>query len=55
MRIGLEHLAERVRQGLLISTRRRASLLDNLLSGGEMHVDGRQELSAVLAELLRTA
>ena len=55
MRIGLEHRAERVRQGLLISTRRRASLLDNLLSGGEMHVDGRQEFSAVLAELLRTA
>ncbi len=55
MRIGLEHLAERVRQGLLISTRRSASLLDNLLSGGEMRVDGRQEFSAVLAELLRTA
>lgn len=55
MRLGLEHLAERVRQGLLISTRRGSSLLDALLKGGEMRVDGRRDFSDVQAALLKTA
>ena len=36
LEIGLKHLAERVRQGLLISTRRSVSLLDDFLRGGDM-------------------
>lgn len=54
LEIGLKHLAERVRQGLLISTRRSVSLLDDFLRGGDMIVDGRREFSEVLAALLKT-
>lgn len=51
--IGLEHLAEKVRQGLLISSRRRVSLLDNLLVSGELYIDGRKAFADVVDALLK--